>query len=201
VTVPEWRDFLGELSRVLLDKDQRETDDANRPTFPLAAHESGYIGFEGATEEQIVAAEQRLNAKLPLSYRTFLKVSNGWPVMWHSVEPGKLWSTEEIRWTREQDPELIEIWGAPEFEISPEEHLATQGDENDSGYRSQYVQNLLSISDHGDACDLLLSPEVVDKNGEWECWKIASWYPGAQRWRSFEEWFRDALEFQRRRGE
>ena len=190
----QWREFLGELSAVILARDAA-SDDVNRPHFSPEIHAAGYVGFSGASEAQISAAEVRLGAKFPPSYRTFLSVSNGWPCVWDSVEPGKLWSTEEIRWAREQDPELIEIFGTNEEEISPEEHLNLRED-GFSRYRGQYLQNLLCISEHGDACDLLLSPEVVDENGEWECWKISSW-GGVGRWQIFDEWFRDVLEFHR----
>jgi hypothetical protein len=191
----EWRDFLHLFSRVLLAKDTPDNDDVNRPNFSPEIHERGYIGFDGATEEQIAAAEARLGVRLPPSYRTFLSVSNGWPVMWHSVEPGELWPAERIGLWRVQDPEAVEVWGTQQGEeTSPEEHRRSRG-EDEIGYREQYVQNLIAISDRGDACDLLLSPEVVDSDGEWECWKIASWIPGAHRFRSFEDWFRDAYAF------
>jgi hypothetical protein len=193
----EWREFLQEVSRVILAKEALEIDDVNRPNFPQAVRDAGYIGYEGASEEQIVVAEARLGVRFPPSYRTFLSVSNGWPVMWHSAEAGELWSTEKIGWARDQDPNLVEVWGEVYDEVSPEEHLRDRGEASNGGFRAQYVKNLLAISDHGDACDLLLSPEVVDENGELECWLIASWIPGAARHSSFEAWFRSAYEFQR----
>ena len=187
----EWRDFLHELSRVLLQKDNPQNTDVNRPQFSPEIHAAGYIGLPGATEEQIAEAEARLGVRFPPSYRAFLGVSNGWPVMWHSVEPGQLWSTEQICWARDQDPELVEVWGEAYYEVPPELHIA---DRDDPNFRHQYVAGLLSISEHGDS-DLLLSPEVVDEDGEWECWLIAAWIPGAQRHRSFKAWFQSTYEF------
>ncbi len=111
--------------------------------------------------------------------------------------PGALWSTEEIEWTRDQDPQLIEIWSCDSIpitpDLTPEEHLETR--EGSSNYRKSYLQNVLSISDHGDACNLLLSPEVVDEHDEWECWKLASWIPGANRFHSFEAWMIASYKF------
>jgi hypothetical protein len=49
---------------------------------------------------------------------------------------------------------------------------------------------MLEISDTGDAAILLLNPEVVSDEGEWEAWFFASWLPGAGRFRSFEELMR-----------
>lgn len=193
----QWREFLGELSRAILALDVPENNDVNRPHFSPEIRASGYIGCAGATEAQIAAAEMRLGCVFPPSYRAFLSVSNGWPVNWHSVEPGKLWACDEIQWVREQDPNLVEIFGQYNHEVSAAEHLKSGRDENDDwGFRGQYVANLLSVSAHGDACDLLICPEVVDENGEWECWKISSW-GGVNRWPSFEQWFRDVLEFHR----
>lgn len=189
----QWRELLQEISCVILAQDQPENDDVNRPKFTPEIHAAGYIGFEGATEAQIVAAETRLGIRFPPSYRTFLSVSNGWPVMWHSVEPGELWSTEQIRWTREQDPQLVDVLTEFGDDISVEEHIKGR-DDSFGQYRKQAVANLLSISEHGDACDLLLCPDIVDENGEWECWKTSSW-GGTGRWPSIQGWFRDVFEF------
>ena len=38
---------------------------------------SRWLGYPGATEEQIMNLETRLGRKLPPSYRAFLKASNG----------------------------------------------------------------------------------------------------------------------------
>ena len=59
--------------------------------------EQGYLGYRGASEAQILAAENRLGARFPPSYRAFLTVSNGWGAMGAGC-PGKLWSTVEIEW-------------------------------------------------------------------------------------------------------
>ncbi len=67
----QWREFLLEISRVILAQDQAGNDDVNRPNFTPEIHALGYIGFEGATETQIVAAETRLGERFPPSYRTF----------------------------------------------------------------------------------------------------------------------------------
>ena len=192
----QWRQLLDEVSRVILAQDQPENEDGNRPEFSPEVHAAGYIGFEGATEEQIMKAETRLGVKFPPSYRAFLSVSNGWPLMWGSIEPGQLWSTKDIRWARDQDPELLAIWGEYSDVISIEEHLQGR-DDGFGNYGKQYVANLLSISEHGDACELLLCPDVVDESGEWECWKASSW-GGTPRWGRIEEWFRDVIEFHSR---
>ncbi len=104
-----------------------------------------------------------------------------------------MWGTEHIQWARDQDPNLIEVFSDNGgYEISPEEHLRARGDDF-GDYRAQYVAGLLSISEHGDACEVLLCPEV-DENGEWECWKMGGWC-GIGRFAALEDWFVSVLEF------
>jgi hypothetical protein len=38
---------------------------------------------------------------------------------------------------------------------------------------------------------VLLNPEIVTPEGEWETWFFANWLPGATRYRSFAEWLAD----------
>jgi hypothetical protein len=45
---------------------------------------------------------------------------------------------------------------------------------------------------------LLLNPEVVTPDGEWEAWYYASWRPGASRYRSFAELMIEELEMFRK---
>jgi hypothetical protein len=151
------------------------------------------IGFEGATEAQICVAETRLGARFPPSYRTFLSVSNGWPTMWGSIQPGELWSNEQIRWTREQDPQLVKILEEFGDDILAGEHLK-ETDDAFGKYSKHYVAKLLSMSEYGDACDLLLCPEVVDQRSEWECWFTSSW-GGNRRSPRTDGWFQDVIEF------
>jgi hypothetical protein len=192
----QWRDFLHQLSRLLLDIDIKEAFD--EPMFSAADHARGYVGFEGATEEQIAAVEERLGARLPNSYRNFLKVSNGWPLM-GDAQPGALWPVEEIQWVRDHDPRDVLSWGlrsqlsTSQSDVSPEEHLKLSDDS--VRYRMAYVDGLLGISDSGDASYLFLSPEVTDINSEWECWQFASWMPGATRYSSFEMWMLRTYKF------
>lgn len=197
MTQTEWKTFLHDLSRVALAHDMDRNPEYR--IFLPEVHVSGYLGHEGATEELITAAETRLGAKLPPSYKDFLRVSNGWPVISDVVMPGRLWPVEEVYWIRDYDPYDTKGWGEsgdPSKDLSSEEHLYWRDVEQSSvAYRQAYVKNLLSISDYGDACNLLLSPEVVDEQGEWECWLIANWGPGADRHHSFEAWIKSSYEF------
>ncbi len=197
MTQAEWKTFLYDLSRIALTHDMDRNLEYR--TFSPEVHASGYLGYDGASEELIVAAERRLGTILSPSYKDFLRVSNGWPVISDAVMPGRLWPVEEVYWIRDYDPHDTKGWGemsSPPEDIPPEEHIDWGSQEIRSGsYRHAYVKNLLSISDYGDACNLLLSPEVVNEEAEWECWLMASWNPGADRYQSFEAWIKNCYEF------
>jgi hypothetical protein len=103
-----------------------------------------------------------------------------------AAAPGRLWSTEELEWLSVRNQGTIDAWGR--FDLSPEEHLAQQG-KDCVWYCGSYMRSALEISDWGDACILFLCPEVVTPEGEWECWELATWNPGANRYPSFRDWF------------
>lgn len=181
MTELEWKSFLIDFIRVLnVEDDDLEFRDKARQLFTSA--------FSEAVEEDILAAEHRLKIKFPPSYRLFLKISNGWPEM-GAAEPGELCPPQAIQWLRDQDPEMLEVWSTLGQDLSMEEHLHYRDVEDaPCWYCEEYLHNTLAISAYSDACLLLLSPDVIDKNGEWECWHLASWHPGAARYQSFETW-------------
>src|SRR5205823_4641574 len=82
-----WRPLLGRWSRQWLKFDEYAAE------LPDEVAESGWLGYPPASERQIAAAEARLGATLPPSYRAFLRVSNGW----RRTSPfiSRLWGAEE----------------------------------------------------------------------------------------------------------
>ena len=177
MTPLEWETFLRRVSdEVLADTENLWIDDEFR--------DRGYLGYPGASDEEITAVESRLKTRLPDSYRSFLQASNGWGAM-GAASPGKLWSVAETGWLRERQPDLID--GGQAFQMSLEEHLMFQG--KDIFCHGPYMESCLEVSAWGDVCILFLCPEVTTPSGEWECWEWASWNPGAMRYPSFEAWF------------
>jgi len=176
----DWPSFLQGLGRRI-----RESEKKVR--IASEQSERGYPGYPGATEAEIQEAEVRLGARFPPSYRAFLQASNGWGAMGGAC-PGKLWSTTEIEWLFVRNQKAIEMWGY-DPELSMEEHLEFQS-QDPVMYHGPFMRGALEISDWGDACILFLSPEVVTPEGEWECWELASWHPGAARFPSFLNWFK-----------
>jgi hypothetical protein len=148
---------------------------------------SGWMGFPPATEQELTALEARLRCALPPSYRAFLATSNGWRQTGYFIF--EVWSCAKVAWLMERNSELVEAWTEPARGISiPDEKYSIYGPEQDPIWmRSEYLSRCLEISGEGDASILLLNPEIVFPDGEWEAWQLASWYAGAYRFRSFRE--------------
>ena len=180
-----WPALLAEISSVRL------ADPAVSAKVPGTMVGAGWLGEPGATEEHIRAAEQRLGVGLPPSYRRFLAETNGF----HELSPFiyRLFGTSEIDWFRNLNPDWIDAYqhnGGDD--LSPEEHLR---DPSDSvRFRTAYLSSCLQISDEGDSAVVLLNPEVVTPEGEWETWFFANWQPGATRFRSFRAYMDEVLE-------
>lgn len=191
-----WRPFLEQVSRDML------KDDSVRGMLPPEVVRSGWLGYDGATEAEIVKVEKRLKTKLPPSYRGFLAESNGWRNCGPFIYD--LWSCSDVRWFRERNQDWIDAYTHPENSgitivypdgqeppaprpLTDKEYLV-YGDKQDScRFRTEYLQTALEISDVGDSAVLLLNPKIISDGGEWEAWLFANWMPGAHRYRSFWE--------------
>ncbi len=178
-----WKKLLHEWSIDLL----ASNDLMKKPS--QEAIDAQWLGYPGATEEQILQAEARLGTRLPPSYRAFLKVTNGWGQTTNFID--KLWSTEEIDWLHVRNQHLIEVWNTNPDPISDEEYFVYGEEQSELTMRGEYLKTALEISDWGDSALYLLNPQVVTPEGEWEAWFFANWYPGAARYRSFWEMMQD----------
>lgn len=180
MTTPEqWQSFLEQWSRDLIASG--EFNDELSPDL-IAAQ---WLGYTGATEEQIRTAEARLGTRFPPSYRAFLQTTNGWRMTTTFIN--KVWATDEIDWLVAQDPMTVEIWGEQSDEpiVSDQDYLV-YGERVDQPLRAAYFRTALAISEYGDGM-YLLNPQTVAADGEWEAWFFASWIPGVRRYRSFWE--------------
>ncbi|MGO8672925.1 MAG: SMI1/KNR4 family protein [Capsulimonadaceae bacterium] len=179
--VDNWPSFLQEFNARFLESDHEIW------TEPKPA----YLGHPGASEEQIAAAEARLGVTLPPSYRAFLMQSNGWAEMGASY-PGELRSVDTIDRPRADD---FRACGLDEMDL---DQLRESGDFNGriAGGKSaqDILMNSIQISEWGDACVLLLSPDIVGQDGEWYCLDYASWHPGFNIHTGFAEWFRQRFD-------
>jgi len=190
----DWHGLLTEWSRAVL------ADDELSASLPPEVVASGWLGYPGATEEELATAEDRLGVSLPPSYRAFLSLTNGWRTVDLFVQ--QLWSTEEIEWLAVLDQDGIDAWRMgeePMGRVPPvpdAEYFAYDKNgkaTNELALRSDYLQTALRISDveYGGTGVYLLNPRVVTQDGEWEAWFWAHWIPGAYRYRSFWDMLRD----------
>ena len=177
-------------------------DDSIRGELSPDVIASVWLGFEGASEEEIVSLEARLGATLPPSYRSFLAETNGWRDCGPFIYD--LWASANVRWFRDRNQAWIDAYMHPEdsgitivyppgqepLEPQPltDEEYLVYGDKQDTcRFRTEYLQTALEISDCGDSAILLLNPMTISESGEWEAWFFANWLPGAHRYRSFRE--------------
>lgn len=183
----DWQELLTQWSKELIEANEFIED------ISPEVITSGWLGYPGATEDQIAQAETRLGTKLPPSYREFLQVTNGCRQLNSFIY--KLWSTDEIEWlvVRHRN-DLINPWlggytsnGSESMSVSDEEYLVYGEQQYSDIMRVEYLQTALEISDAGDAAILLLNPQILTMEGEWEAWFFASWLPGAKRYPSFWE--------------
>lgn len=176
----DWKAFLEAWSKAVL-----SSDDLPLFNLPPSVIDSGWLGYAGAMEAEIKAAEKRLDKTLPPSYREFLKVSNGWRQTGHFIND--LWPVNRINWHRILNPQNVRIWQEGDLELDDFPW------EQRGGYRISEVADFkplartLQISDWGDEEILLLNPDAVSAEGEWEAWFLAGWIPGAYRFPSFRE--------------
>jgi len=166
--------LLNQISRIQL-ADRNIA--ADMPDQKIAAR---WLGEPGAAEAEITSAEHRLGVRLPPSYRAFLAEANGFAHIGPFIY--RLYSAAEIDWFRVRNRDWIETYQTGD-DISPEEHRADP--ENCVRFRSAYLSSCLQISEEGDSAVVLLNPEVLNDEGEWETWFFANWNPGATRYPSF----------------
>jgi cell wall assembly regulator SMI1 len=178
-----WGKLLAEISCAqLADRDLAVT-------MPDHKTASGWLGEQGAAEAEIASAERRLGVRLPPSYRAFLAESNGFDNIGLFIY--RLYNAVEIEWFRVRNKDWIEAYQIGD-DISPEEHLANP--EDSVRFRTAYLSSCLQISEEGDSAVVLLNPEVVNGEGEWETWFFANWSPGATRYPSFRAYVESELE-------
>ncbi|NYI95220.1 hypothetical protein HNR12_001497 [Streptomonospora nanhaiensis] len=160
LTTPEdWRAFLSSYSADML---RVSADDLIDVTDDQRA--ASWLGFEGATEAELAALEERLGTALPPSYRAFLAASNGWTNI--SGFTYELLGAADVHWLHEHPDQPLE----PDY-VFDEDGLKGPA---------------LFISGESDAQFWLLDAGDVSPDGEWAAYIWASWFPGlSDRFRSF----------------
>jgi len=152
VTLPEWREFLSSYSddylRMATDEELACLDDVQRA--------NRWLGYQPAGEEAVGVAEERLDVRLPPSYRNFLLTSNGW----RDIDPelSEMFRVDEIGWFAEKESQLLDAW-------------------TDAGCEEivEQVKPCLMVSDWSDcAVYWLLDPTTIGPDGEWTVYEWAT---------------------------
>ena len=172
----EWKDFLATWTREIA---ARKTRNPNERRELNAEHG---LGFVGATEDQVRAAEARLGVSLPPSYLEFLRATNGLlqPFTYVAACGGDFWPAADLDWFAVRNGEWIDAYEGVDDaseKVGPERFV----DE---------LRGTLELSHGGDSAVYLLNPRVTGADGEWETWFFATWSPEVERFRSFEQMMR-----------
>ena len=138
--------------------------------------ENKWLGFDPASEEEIEAAEKRLNISFPEDYKNFLGITNGFTAP-NTVETSFA-KTEDVDYLEKLDPELIQIWGSYE-ELEDDTYLLKK--------------SILIAGIHEEQYFLLVPPN--EKSDKWRYLKFAAWYPGIDEQTDLETYFNDVLQF------
>jgi hypothetical protein len=79
LVVAEWRGFLHSYSTEFLNSEfLREMEEERRvPRLSDVQRSAEWLGYEPASEDQVLAAEKRLGVRLPPSYWNFPPISSG----------------------------------------------------------------------------------------------------------------------------
>ena len=172
----DWQKFLEEWSRAILASPYVETFN-----LPIDAVASKWLGFEGATEAQIAAAEVRLGVGLPPSYRGFLKVSNGWRHTGTYIQ--RILPVEDIYWLRDTTDESL----LDHAELYIQQMSAVPFNPEYDQVNYAHFKDTLVIAEPTEEQELfLLNPQAKSTEGEWQAWTFAHWIPGVEAYDSFQ---------------
>ncbi len=198
--IAEWEAFLRKESQnaitaYLEEKSSNTLGLWQNTKLPQKIIDSGWLGCKGASEKELLATEERLGVNLPLSYRNFLKVTDGWK-NWH-LGILEFCSAEKITWFRQENQTWINTYLDSVVEwytlkdgcrrnSAPDEEYFVYGDIQDEySFRVEYLETALQISKEEEGEVVLLNPQIVH-DGEWEAWFFSD-HIGSYRYRSFAE--------------
>lgn len=208
MAIYNWQEFLLQWSQEIL-----QSPLAQRSTHLILPEtaEAGWLGYPGATEDAINEAEAYFGLQLPVSYREFLAITNGWSLLTQFV--WKIAPVEDINWYREhhggnislleegEEEEADPLPGNPllaaamrgraaERQKQPREQPEPLYGSTTYVFNSHLLSNAIDIGasweGYTDAVDYILDPRMSTISGEWDAWVVRWWKPAeAIRYRSF----------------
>ncbi len=150
-----------------------------------SAVENKRLAYEPASEPEIVAKEKDLGITLPPSYRNFLLTSNGFKCVSPFLD--NLFSVEQVNWAKKTEEQWwLDMCIDYQSDVSDEEYFDYNDEQDTALCREEYIPQSLKVSEWYDGMCIFLNP-VIKHGEEWEVLEYATWHPGIQRYRSFEE--------------
>lgn len=149
------------------------------------AIENKWIGYPPVNEQEVVAKEKQLGVTLPTSYRLFLLTSNGF----RNISPflNNLFSLEKLDWAKNTEEQWwLDVCIDSQTNVSDEDYFDYSDRQDTAQCRPEYIPESLKVSEWHEGMCIFLNPGVKD-GVEWEVLEYATWHPGIQRYRSFEE--------------
>lgn len=182
------QEILKSISRDFFDRNEphRVEELVSNYAMDAEAIKTQWLGYPPATKEAIAAKEKELGAILPPSYKEFLSFSNGFRIVSPFLD--NLWPIEKVDWAKNvEDQSWFYLIEGVTSQISDEEYRIYDERQDSIGYRSEYFRHSLKISEWYDGMCIFLNP-LIKHGEEWEVLEYATWYAGAQRYRSFGEY-------------
>jgi hypothetical protein len=166
-TPQEWRSYLREYSELYL----RTVNKYERAKLDPEQAATSWMGHEPATEEAVLAAEQRLGIQFPPSFRSFLLTSDGWSGVRGWID--LVWPCEDISWMRDTytGGDLIEVYT----------------EESDGNEYLALFQRSLEVAG-GEDC-WFLDPTETGPDGEWAAYVFVPKYGQSEKYANFAELF------------
>ena len=169
-----WRDVFERVTRLVMDTPALDFLRQGLPPEDLAKRR---LSKPGASQDEIRGLETKLGTRLPPSYREFIAESNGFLCF---PGLGRLSAISEVGWFRDLNREWCEI-----LEETAARWAGTPRSTEYPNYNwpIPYLRQLLQVSLAIDDDTVLLNPQVVSADGEWEAYSLYS--HGSSCYRSF----------------
>lgn len=162
-----WKQLLKRISELAIA--QKSYD------FSQQAITTKWLGESAATKRDIKAAEKRLGVCLPDDYRDFLLASNGFASI--SITDTTLAAVSDIKRYDEYSPDSVAGWSDAMADIDP-------------AYGVPF-KNSIIIGGMIEEQELLLVPF---EDGTWQCWFLANWVPGENKYPSLRYYMEERLQ-------
>jgi hypothetical protein len=181
----DWQQVFKRVTDLIIDTPALDFLRRNLPPEDLAGRR---LSRPGASQDEIRGSEMRLGTRLPSSYREFIAESNGFLCF---PGLGRLSAIAEVGWFRDLDSEWCEI-----LEESSEQWagIPRSAEYPNDDWPVPYVREVLQVSTATDDDIILLNPQVISQDGEWEAYSLNS--HGSSCYRSFGDLILARLEWE-----